>query len=259
MDTHAVGEKIYLLRKKRNMTQQQLADEIYVTNKAISKWESGIGMPDIAILPSLASALGVTVDDLMSNNDMPVNKEFNAKRFTAWMRTKRAKVIACTVAAALVLTFGVINILWFRYIDHTFSPYLQNEKLASNFIRENGWTIYQYNDFDNGYVIQLRKPPYLKLGGSISIHAMAESVTGFSLSDFTVAYKSCMGRIQQRHELGLGAMWHGRSHAIDRYGFPLPQNPVNSGEAYERWLSMYAEHFDEIMTMIAYFNDFFAN
>jgi len=59
------------------MTQQQLADELLVTNKAVSKWETGSGLPDIAILPTLASVLGVTTDDILSNSytNHDVNKD----------------------------------------------------------------------------------------------------------------------------------------------------------------------------------------
>ena len=67
MDAQKVGSKIAELRKKRNMTQQQLADEISVTNKAVSKWETGGGLPDISILPALASVLGVSVDEIISD------------------------------------------------------------------------------------------------------------------------------------------------------------------------------------------------
>ena len=65
MDAKIVGQKIAKYRKEKNMTQQQLADELLVSNKAISKWETGAGLPDIAILPTLATELGVSVDDLV--------------------------------------------------------------------------------------------------------------------------------------------------------------------------------------------------
>jgi len=257
INAQTIGEKISALRKSRNMTQQQLADEIHVTNKAVSKWESGTGMPDITILPALASVLGVTVDDIMSNDGLSVKRAFFTRRLSARLRSKKAKIIVCAIAAALILTFGIINLLWFRYIDHVFTPFLQNEKLTSFSIKENRWTLYQYNDLDNGYVIQLIKPPYLKYGGSISIRSMAEPVTDFTLSDFTITHTSYMGRIQQGYELGLGGMWFGRSHTVDRFGHQLAQHPEDYGEYYERWLLMFEEHYNEIMAMISYFYDFF--
>lgn len=47
------------------MTQQQLADTLGVTNKAVSKWETGQGMPDISILESLSQILGVSIDEII--------------------------------------------------------------------------------------------------------------------------------------------------------------------------------------------------
>ncbi len=47
------------------MTQQDLADKLNITNRAVSKWETGEGYPDITVLPSLAKILGVTVDELL--------------------------------------------------------------------------------------------------------------------------------------------------------------------------------------------------
>ena len=67
MDAHVVGNKIAELRKSLNLTQQQLAEALLVTNKAVSKWETGNGLPDILMLPSLAAVLGVSVDEIISN------------------------------------------------------------------------------------------------------------------------------------------------------------------------------------------------
>ena len=58
MDAKRVGALISAQRRAQGMTQQQLADRIGVTNRAVSKWETGQGLPDIAVLPELAQALG---------------------------------------------------------------------------------------------------------------------------------------------------------------------------------------------------------
>lgn len=66
MDAHIVGRRIAKQRKSQGMTQHELASKLSVTNKAISKWETGAGLPDITMLPSLSSALGISVDELLS-------------------------------------------------------------------------------------------------------------------------------------------------------------------------------------------------
>lgn len=65
-DLHSIGPRIAALRKARDLTQKQLAQKLDVTDKAVSKWERGAGCPDIALLPPLAAALGVTVGELLT-------------------------------------------------------------------------------------------------------------------------------------------------------------------------------------------------
>lgn len=59
------GEFLYRLRKEKGMTQAELADALGVTNKAVSKWETGEAMPETALLKPLARIFGVTVDELL--------------------------------------------------------------------------------------------------------------------------------------------------------------------------------------------------
>lgn len=65
MNSKAIGFTISKLRKANNMTQLMLADKIGVSDKAVSKWESGQGYPDITIFPVLADIFGVSIDYLM--------------------------------------------------------------------------------------------------------------------------------------------------------------------------------------------------
>ena len=70
-----LGQKIKDLRTQRGMTQEQLADAIYVTRAAISKWETGKGYPGIDSLKLLAGVFGVTIPD-GSNTNPPLNAAF---------------------------------------------------------------------------------------------------------------------------------------------------------------------------------------
>ena len=69
MDTMKTGALIAQKRKEQNLTQQQLADLLGVTNKAVSKWETGDGFPDVSLLLPLAQALGVTADTLLKGEE----------------------------------------------------------------------------------------------------------------------------------------------------------------------------------------------
>lgn len=59
------GNFIAAMRRERGLTQKQLAEQLYLSNKAVSKWERGLSMPDIALLEPLAETLGVTVTELL--------------------------------------------------------------------------------------------------------------------------------------------------------------------------------------------------
>lgn len=60
------GGRIKELRMNKGITQKQLADMLYISSQAVSKWERGKSLPDINILPRLAVALGVNISDFFS-------------------------------------------------------------------------------------------------------------------------------------------------------------------------------------------------
>lgn len=70
MDAEKFGTFIQLRRKELGLTQAELAEKLYVTPKAISRWERGIGFPDIKLLQSVADALDVTIVELMHGERM---------------------------------------------------------------------------------------------------------------------------------------------------------------------------------------------
>lgn len=65
MEAKQFGQFIAGIRKEKKMTQAELAQQIHVTDKAVSRWERGLGFPDIQTLEPLAQALGITVLELM--------------------------------------------------------------------------------------------------------------------------------------------------------------------------------------------------
>lgn len=74
MDQIKIGKFIAELRKEKNMTQQQLGDEIGVSFKTISKWETGKGMPDLSSLKPLSDCLGITINELLSGERIEKEK-----------------------------------------------------------------------------------------------------------------------------------------------------------------------------------------
>ncbi len=70
MDRYVTGAVIRKLREAKKMTQDELADRLYVSGKAVSKWETGHGFPDISLIEPLAAALGISVIELLSGEEI---------------------------------------------------------------------------------------------------------------------------------------------------------------------------------------------
>ena len=68
-----IGEKIKELRLENKMTQKALADKLFVTAQAVSRWENGSSFPDITLLPEIASVLNISIDSLGNGNIAFIN------------------------------------------------------------------------------------------------------------------------------------------------------------------------------------------
>ena len=75
MEAKEFGQFIAGIRKEKKMTQAELAEQIHVTDKAVSRWERGLGFPDIQTLEPLAQALGISVLELMRSERQEQTKE----------------------------------------------------------------------------------------------------------------------------------------------------------------------------------------
>lgn len=66
MDNVKIGKLIYQLRKENHMTQLQLAEQMNISDKAVSKWERGLGCPELSLLPDLSRIFNVDLEKLLS-------------------------------------------------------------------------------------------------------------------------------------------------------------------------------------------------
>lgn len=114
MDNLQTGKLIQELRKQKGFTQQQLADMLNLSNKTISKWESGSGSPDISNLPPLADALGVSVDELLRGKlqetesaKIETTAQYNStkKDLTPEQKKERAIIV---LAGSIGALFGIL-------------------------------------------------------------------------------------------------------------------------------------------------------
>ena len=98
MNSYVTGAAVKTLREKKGLTQRQLADRIAVSDKAVSKWETGRGLPDLSLLEPLSSALGVSVAELLSGEQITnQNRAGNPLR---------GKFYVCPVCGNVIHAFG---------------------------------------------------------------------------------------------------------------------------------------------------------
>ena len=108
MNQYVTGAMIKRLRDSKNMTQQQLAEKLNVSDKAISKWETSHGYPDISLVEPLADALGVSVIELFSGeNVINTNKSFNMLRMKFYVCPICGNII-CSTGEVVVSCCGIV-------------------------------------------------------------------------------------------------------------------------------------------------------
>ena len=98
MNTYITSQTIKRLREEKGLTQTQLAEQIGVSSKAVSKWETSKGLPDISLIEPLSQALGVSVMELMSG-DTVVNKNLSSNILFS-------KFYVCPVCGNVIHTTG---------------------------------------------------------------------------------------------------------------------------------------------------------
>ena len=116
MDQAKIGKFIAKCRKRENLTQMQLAEKLGITDRAISKWETGKALPDSSIMLELCSLLGITVNDLLSGEVISVenrNEELEKKLLEMVKQKERAdkRLLAAEVfigITATVVLFALI-------------------------------------------------------------------------------------------------------------------------------------------------------
>jgi transcriptional regulator with XRE-family HTH domain len=93
------NEKLQELRKARSLTQEELAEALYVSRTAISKWESGRGYPSIDSLKEISQFFSVTIDDLICPDEMITVAENDKREFVS----KYVSLICCVLDALLAI------------------------------------------------------------------------------------------------------------------------------------------------------------
>ncbi len=118
MDVKRTGSFIAEMRKGKNMTQAELAAKLQVTDKAVSRWERGVGYPDITLLEPLAGQLGVTVLDILRGEKTFPDKmtgeetEQTVAETVRLAAVQRRQAVRRVILLAIVMLIGAAMLIW---------------------------------------------------------------------------------------------------------------------------------------------------
>lgn len=112
MDQVKTGEFIAQMRKEKNLTQNELAEKLNISNKTVSKWETGKGMPEVSLMLPLCEVLGITVNELLSGENI-TSENYNAKaeeNFISIIKEKeynKKKITIALIVMAIALACAI--------------------------------------------------------------------------------------------------------------------------------------------------------
>ena len=118
MNLEKIGKFIASSRKKQNLTQEQLAEQLGITKNAVSKWERGLCLMDMSLLEPLSKILKVTVNEILAGekierNDLPQKADENiiniAKKEVENLKAIKMGTLEMTIASTILIIYGLIN------------------------------------------------------------------------------------------------------------------------------------------------------
>lgn len=116
MNQVKIGKFIAQCRKNKNMTQAELAEKLNITDRAISKWETGKGMPDSSIMLELCNELDITVNELLSGEEIEMDNynkiaEENLLEFKKIDETKNKMLLQLEVIIGILVSIAFLGVV----------------------------------------------------------------------------------------------------------------------------------------------------
>lgn len=201
MDVHKVGKFIASKRKEKGYTQQELGEKLFVTDKAVSKWERGLGLPDIAILEKLAEELNT---DIYSILQIEKKNEVNVKEILSEERKKLKRQFHKKMILALCVIIFLVGVVLFKVVSlgYEVMPFHYNHNTNKlihlgvpkySFWQKNNEDSYSFKSFRGSKVLKNEIKAYL----NTLEHISCEDTTYYydPWADVTIIDYSVQGNI----------------------------------------------------------------
>lgn len=170
MNQKNIAEFIAYLRKRKNLTQQQLADMIPISRQAVSKWERGVTIPDPDTLLRLSDIFGVTINEMLTGKENITEVEKDKLTLNLYTeKTKKSKIIKIMIIILLIM---LVIFLSYYFVNSYRSVEV--------------YTIYAQNDnlyISNGMLFKTREKIYFSLGDIVSTEGNISSLELYYYDD----------------------------------------------------------------------------
>lgn len=223
----AFGQFLNQLRREKGWTQKDLAERLYVSDKAVSKWERGLSLPDVALLLPLAGALGVSVTELLEGRRAVQEQRYSAAEVEALIRRalafpvepperQQARVkrylpvylICCVLGVGFGVVYGAYAFFW---MTETLPRYYDENRIAQ--FAQGAMHIHipgvYYNNRNWRYVLRafrawsmasmLLLPPSLAVAGQLDPH-LGGKATVAAFAVYILSLFGCIVVPAKRHE-----------------------------------------------------------
>ena len=131
MDTQKTGEFLRALRKAKGLTQEEVAEQLFLSPKTVSRWESGAGLPDINIISGVAALYGVTVDEILQGEKKTDRSETLTEQTKRLKNDGRARMIRENLLKKYNVFFIVaVSVLGFFLLLEILLGFLVNKFVA---------------------------------------------------------------------------------------------------------------------------------
>ena len=152
-DLDILGANIAKYRKEKGLTQDKLAELLYISDKTVSKWETGKSGPDILIISDLADVLGVEVDDLLRGT----SKKNKDRCVSKWLNIIFICIFLFVVCLLMYVKFNSWNVYDFKSTNENF--YVSGYVVSNNY--ESRVVINEFNS-DN-YLSKMKDVSYIEM------------------------------------------------------------------------------------------------
>lgn len=153
MNQEKIGKFICYLRKENKMTQQELAEKLNVTDRAISNWENGKNMPDLSLFKPICDIFNISINELLSGEKLQENEyqeklEENIINTVIFEKNKRKVFKKIILSSLSVITFIILFIFGSLFIID--NKRMSNDKpvVFSTWGNKNYWPMYEYKKQD---------------------------------------------------------------------------------------------------------------